>query len=71
VNNIVYSRALERAAEILGGTDALRAYLDVSTVELSAWISGEAKPPDRVFLRVADLLSERQLQSLQQRANSP
>jgi len=40
-------------------------------VELSAWISGEAKPPDRVFLRVADLLSERQLQSLQQRANSP
>jgi hypothetical protein len=53
----VQIRALQRAAEILGGVDALRTYLNVSTFRLEAWLDGRATPPDAVFLRVVDLLS--------------
>ena len=54
----MYSHALRRAAEILGGAEALRAYLDVSMVQLRVWMQGHTKPPDSVFLKIVDLLSE-------------
>jgi hypothetical protein len=62
----VYSRALARAAKILGSTEALRAYLNVSTRGLELWMHGYARPPDHVFLRVVDLLTECELQKLQE-----
>ena len=55
---MVYARALARAAEILGSTDALQAYLQVRKADLGRWMRGEGKPPDHIFLRVADLLFE-------------
>ena len=57
----VRSRALWRAAEILGGTWALRAYLNVPALMLAAWMSGLEPPPTEVFLKVVDLIVENQL----------
>ena len=60
----MYSRALLRAAEILGGIEALQTYLNVPAGDLRRWLRGSVKPPDHVFLRVADLLAERHLEEL-------
>ena len=61
----LYSRTLARAAEILGGAEALRAHLGVSMRRLALWMHGYAQPPDEVFLRVVDLLTEHELKTLQ------
>lgn len=66
----LYSRALKRAAEILGGAEALRDYLGVSMVQLRFWMQGHGKPPDGVFLRIADLLAEKQSEVLRDRPGS-
>jgi len=52
----VYSRALLRAAELLGGRDKLSKVLRVSKDDLDKWTSGAAKPPREVFLRVVDII---------------
>jgi len=52
----VYSRALLRAAELLGGRDRLAKALQVPNEELDQWIKGDAKPPREVFLRVVDII---------------
>ena len=62
----VHARAMRRAAQILGGVEALRAHLQVSMTQLRGWMSGEARPPDSVFLRVVDLLSDEELATLKQ-----
>ena len=62
----VHARALRRAAQILGGVEALRAHLGVSMKDLSRWMAGEAGAPETVFLRVVDLLAEDELAALRQ-----
>jgi len=52
----VYSRALSRAAELLGGRDKLAKVLQVSTADLDKWIADRAKPPREIFLRIVDLI---------------
>ncbi len=47
-------RLLVRATEILGGEEALCRRLGVSRVQLRAWLTRQAKIPDRVFLSVVD-----------------
>ena len=56
VTATVYSRALLRAAELLGGCDKLARVLRVPKDELNKWIGGDAKPPREVFLRVVDII---------------
>ena len=56
VTATVYSRALLRAAELLGGREKLARVLRVPVSEIHKWIGGEAKPPREVFLRVVDLI---------------
>jgi len=56
--------ALCRSAQILGGSRALRAYLNVSALVLAGWMSGTAPPPRDVFLKVVDLIVEKDLQDL-------
>jgi DNA-binding transcriptional regulator YdaS (Cro superfamily) len=63
----VYSRALTRAAEILGGADALAEHLGVSMPRLQAWMGGFAVPPSQVFLQVVDIVTEHNLLDLRQR----
>jgi len=52
----VYSRALLRAVELLGGRDKLAKVLRVPEDEIERWIGGDAKPPREVFLRVVDVI---------------
>jgi hypothetical protein len=60
----VRTQALRRASEILGGFLPLRSYLKVSTVALAVWMSGAVAPPNDVFLKVVDLIVERDLSDL-------
>jgi hypothetical protein len=48
----VYSRTLQKAADLLGGRKKLARVLRVPTKDLETWIADEAKPPLNVFLRV-------------------
>ena len=64
VSNTVYVRALQRAAQSLGGVEPLRAHLQVSMSLLAGWLHGEAPPPDAVFLKVVDLLAEEELTAI-------
>jgi hypothetical protein len=59
VPNNTYARLLARAAELLGGPEQLRSYLAVSETQFAFWMQGRSKLPDNVFLRIADLISER------------
>ena len=54
----VYSRAVRKAAEMVGGREELARRLQVPLPELEKWILGEKKPPREVFLRVVDVLIE-------------
>lgn len=52
----VYSRALQRAAELLGGRDTLAKLLQIPAAEIDKWIADQGKPPREVFLRIVDLI---------------
>ena len=52
----VYSRALRKAADLLGGREKLSKILQVPCADIDRWIADEAKPPREVFLRVVDLI---------------
>jgi hypothetical protein len=60
----VRTQAVRRAADILGGKRALRAYLNVSAMLLGMWLSGATPPPTDIFLKVVDLIIEKDLDSL-------
>jgi hypothetical protein len=60
----VRTRAVRRAAKILGGTLPLRAYLNASALIVGLWISGVATPPPDIFLKVVDLIVEKDIDSL-------
>ena len=57
---------MRRAAQVVGGVEALRAHLEVSMNDLRRWMDGEVRPPDAIFLKVVDLLAEEELQTLKQ-----
>lgn len=52
----VYSRALQKAAELMGSYDKLSRFLLVPSSDLQRWISGKAAPPTAVFLKVVDYI---------------
>ena len=52
----VHTFALEKAARILGGPQALHDYLRVPLLNLVCWMNGTEQPPAGIFLRVVDLL---------------
>ena len=56
VNDTVRCRALRRAAELVGGDDALCQQLQVPAEDLARWLRGDKLPPTFVFLKVVDLL---------------
>jgi hypothetical protein len=63
----VRSLALQRAAQILGGSRPLRAYLNVSAIVLATWMSGAAPAPTDVFLKAVDIIIEKDLDGLRKR----
>jgi hypothetical protein len=52
----VYSRALEKAAELMGGRGELARVLQVTQADIEKWIADDAKPPREIFLRVVDII---------------
>ena len=54
----IYSRALRKAAELIGGEDKLRRQLRVPAADLKKWLEDKAVPPAGIFLRVVDLIIE-------------
>ena len=58
MQDLVYIRAIQRAAQILGGGDALAARLRVPRQHLRVWTNGHAPVPPNIFLRVVDILVE-------------
>lgn len=54
----LYTRALVRAAEIQGSTQALASLLRVPENTLLRWMAGRAQMPLQAFLRVIALISE-------------
>jgi hypothetical protein len=55
----IHSRALQKAAELLGGQARLCRHLQVPSEVLQAWIEDRAVPPQALFLRVVDVILER------------
>lgn len=54
----VHSRALRRAAELVGGAQALCDTLQVPAGDMRRWLEGVEAPPAGIFLRVVDLIVE-------------
>jgi hypothetical protein len=59
----IHTRALKRAAEILGGEDKLRIYLGASEVDFSSWI-GSQELPRNIFLRLVDIITEEEVRNV-------
>ena len=53
----IHTRALKRAAEILGSEEKLRTFLGASELDLSAWES-QHELPRNIFLRLVDLITD-------------
>ena len=52
----VQSRALRRAAQVVGGYGALQQHLQASREEMISWIRGAAVPPVTTFARLVEIL---------------
>ena len=52
----VYSRTLQKAAEVAGGQKKLARLLRVPLAELEKWIGDKDEPPMAVFLKAVDLV---------------
>jgi len=52
----VQSRALQKAAELIGGRKDLAARLGVTVEEIEKWTAGTRRTPREIFLRVVDVL---------------
>jgi len=52
----VYSRTLQKAAELSGGQKRLARLLRVPLAELEKWIADKDEPPTAVFLKAVDLV---------------
>ncbi|HSA68548.1 MAG TPA: GAF domain-containing protein [Burkholderiales bacterium] len=57
MEDTVYSRTLQRAAEVLGGKSKLREVLRVPLRELDRWMAGAERPPTDIFLKAVDLVT--------------
>jgi hypothetical protein len=60
----VYSRTLQRAAELVGGEEELALRLNVPPIHLAIWIRDFGAPPADVFLMAADIVSEHELKQI-------
>jgi hypothetical protein len=54
--NSVYSRTMQKAAQLAGGEKQLARYLRVPLADLQKWIAGKDTPPTAHFLKAIDLV---------------
>jgi DNA-binding transcriptional regulator YdaS (Cro superfamily) len=62
----LYLRTLRRAADIVGGEQALAIHLKVTPSHLALWLKGLEQPTTEAFLRAVDLVSAHELAQLPQ-----
>ena len=53
----IHTRALKRAAEIVGGEEKLRTFLGASELDYTTWMS-QHELPRNIFLRLVDLITD-------------
>jgi hypothetical protein len=53
-----YIRAVDMAAEILGGHEAVATYLGATPEMVASWAAGQSEPAVRFFLRLVDLIGQ-------------
>jgi len=56
VHHDTHTRALRRAAQILGGDEQLRLHLGASEGDFSSW-TGQRELPRNIFLRLVDIIT--------------
>ena len=59
----IHTRALRRAANILGGDEQLRVYLGATEVDFSTW-TGLRELPRNIFLRLVDIITEEEVRNI-------
>ena len=64
MGNPIHERTLLRAAGILGGMDALAERLQVHPALLAMWLRGTGALPQDVFLKVVDIVLERDMSNI-------
>jgi hypothetical protein len=64
VGNPIHERTLLRAAGILGGLDPLAERLRVHPALLGMWMRGTMVLPQDVFLKVVDIVLERDINAI-------
>ena len=69
MGSTIHSSSIQRAAGIAGGPAALASELRVPVDLVEAWAQGVEEVPPAIFLKVVDILLERQLSEI--RAASP
>jgi hypothetical protein len=52
----IHLRTVQRAAEMLGGSVALKRHLGVPMTHVSLWLQGMAPVPPDIFLRCVDIV---------------
>jgi hypothetical protein len=60
----IYVRELTRAAEMLGGPDALALYLNAPAKVIDLWLAGAAPIPHWAFDKVVEALVDRDIDGL-------
>ncbi|HZE61858.1 MAG TPA: hypothetical protein VE085_15040 [Burkholderiales bacterium] len=56
----IHTRALKRAAEILGGDEKLRTFLGATELDFSTWL-GQQELPRNIFLRLVDVITDEEV----------
>jgi len=59
----IHTRALRRAAQILGGEDNLRTHLGATEIDYSSWL-GQKELPRNIFLRLVDIITDEEVRQV-------
>jgi DNA-binding transcriptional regulator YdaS (Cro superfamily) len=67
----VYSRTLQRAAELVGGPQELARRLGIFPSQLLPWLADTSTPPTEIFLKAVDIVGDHDIQQLRPPAVPP
>ena len=71
MDNNVYSRTMQKAVQLAGGTKQLARKLHVPMAELEKWLAGKGVPPKQIFLQAVDMVLEETSASGAEPADAP
>jgi hypothetical protein len=71
MRNATYRRALQRAAEILGGDEALALHLNIGVESVRKMLGGTMLVPPQVFLIASDVVGDQSFRETFTRSRAP